>query len=64
MNMLAQALPQTHIYSSNVLGVDADWMESFAFAWLAKCCLDRTPANLPQVTGAQGLRILGAIWPA
>ncbi|WP_293934677.1 anhydro-N-acetylmuramic acid kinase [Iodobacter sp.] len=64
MQMLALELPQTHVCSSATLGVDPDWMETYAFAWLAKCCLDRIPANLPRVTGAQGPRILGAIWPA
>jgi anhydro-N-acetylmuramic acid kinase len=64
MQMLAQELPDTPIYNSAALGVPAEWMESFAFAWLAKCCLDQIPANLPAVTGAIGPRILGAIWPA
>lgn len=41
-------------------GVPADWMEAMAFAWLAHCCLERIPANRPSVTGARGLRILGA----
>ncbi|WP_207916357.1 anhydro-N-acetylmuramic acid kinase [Iodobacter fluviatilis] len=64
MRMLALELPQTQIATTAALGVAPDWMETYAFAWLAKCCLDRQPANLPGVTGARGLRILGAIWPA
>jgi 1,6-anhydro-N-acetylmuramate kinase len=39
-------------------------VEAMAFAWLAHCCLEGIPANRPSVTGAQGLRILGAIYPA
>ena len=35
-----------------------------AFAWLAHCCLEGSPANCPEVTGARGRRILGAIYPA
>lgn len=46
------------------LGVPADWMEAMAFAWLAHCCLEGIPANRPEVTGARGLRVLGAIYPA
>ncbi|WP_339846822.1 anhydro-N-acetylmuramic acid kinase [uncultured Halopseudomonas sp.] len=46
------------------LGVDPDWMEAIAFAWLAWRCLERQPGNQPQVTGASGLRILGAHYPA
>jgi anhydro-N-acetylmuramic acid kinase len=64
MRMLAQELPQTQITTTAALGVAPDWMETYAFAWLAKCCIDRSPANLPSVTGAAGPRILGAIWPA
>jgi anhydro-N-acetylmuramic acid kinase len=64
MRMLALELPQTQITTTEDLGIAPDWMETYAFAWLAKCCIDRQPANLPEVTGAEGLRILGAIWPA
>lgn len=64
MQMLSAEMPQTQVTTTTALGTDPDWMETYAFAWLAKCCLDRTPANLPAVTGAAGLRILGAIWPA
>ncbi len=50
--------------STAVLGMDPDWMEALAFAWLAKQCIDGKPGNLPVVTGASGPRILGAIYPA
>lgn len=52
------------VKSTAVLGMDPDWMEALAFAWLAKQCIDRKPGNLPAVTGASGPRILGAIYPA
>ena len=45
------------------LGVDADFMEAVAFAWLAKQCLDRAQGNVPAVTGAQSERVLGVIYP-
>lgn len=45
-------------------GVPADWVEAMAFAWLAHCCLNNIPGNRPEVTGARGLRVLGAIYPA
>jgi len=35
-----------------------------AFAWLAQRFTERQPGNLPSVTGAKGLRILGALYPA
>ena len=45
-------------------GIDPDWMEAIAFAWLAERALSNAPGNLPDVTGARGERILGAIHPA
>lgn len=61
--MLASRLPGTTIQTTADLGVDPDWLEAMAFAWLARTCLQHEPANLPAVTGAKGPRILGAIWP-
>ncbi|MDX1299452.1 MAG: anhydro-N-acetylmuramic acid kinase [Pseudomonas sp.] len=64
MRRLAQLLPNSQVSSTDVHGVPADWVEAMAFAWLAHCCLEGIPANRPSVTGAQGLRVLGAIYPA
>lgn len=52
------------VANTDALGVGVDWVEAAAFAWLAKQCLEGKPSNLPAVTGASGLRILGAIYPA
>lgn len=52
------------VESSAQLGMDPDWLEAIAFAWLAQQCLEGKPGNLPTVTGASGPRILGAIYPA
>ncbi|WP_206019398.1 anhydro-N-acetylmuramic acid kinase, partial [Pseudomonas viridiflava] len=64
MNRLAELLPDTRVSSTAKFGVDPDWVEAMAFAWLAHCCLESVPANRPTVTGAKGLRVLGAIYPA
>ncbi|WP_454692019.1 anhydro-N-acetylmuramic acid kinase [Achromobacter aloeverae] len=45
-------------------GVPAQAVEAMAFAWLAQAFLDRVPAGLPEVTGARGPRVLGALYPA
>ena len=42
----------------------AEQVEALAFAWLAQRTLTREAGNLPEVTGARGQRVLGAIWPA
>ena len=46
------------------LGVSPSHVEALAFAWLAQRFTLRLPGNLPEVTGAKGLRILGALYPA
>ncbi|MGV8919114.1 MAG: anhydro-N-acetylmuramic acid kinase [Pseudomonas sp.] len=64
MARLADLLPTTKVSSTALYNVDPDWVEAMAFAWLAHCCLEGVPANRPSVTGARGLRVLGAIYPA
>lgn len=64
MDRISALLPNTVVDSTAAKGVDPDWVEATAFAWLAHCCLERIPGNRPSVTGASGLRILGAIYPA
>lgn len=64
MQRLAALLPSTQVNSTAVYGVDPNWVEAMAFAWLAHCCLEGIAGNRPSVTGARGLRILGAIYPA
>ncbi|SFU27564.1 anhydro-N-acetylmuramic acid kinase [Nitrosomonas eutropha] len=61
---LQQELPDREIRKTDVLGIDADWVEACAFAWLARQSIERAPGNFPAVTGATGRRVLGAIYPA
>ena len=44
-------------------GWNGDAIEAAAFAWLAHQRLAGTGANAPEVTGAQGARVLGAVYP-
>jgi len=64
MARLQALLSGTRVESTTAAGVDPDWVEAMAFAWLADCCLQGVAANRPSVTGARGLRVLGAIYPA
>jgi len=52
------------VQSTKALGIDPDYVEAMAFAWLAKQCIDGKPGNVVDVTGAKGPRILGAIYQA
>ncbi len=62
MARLAALLPRIKIADTAAVGLDADWVEALAFAWFAKLALRREPGNLPEVTGAKGFRILGAVY--
>ena len=46
------------------LGIDPDWVEAVAFAWLARQTMENLPGNAPVVTGADGPRVLGGIYLA
>jgi anhydro-N-acetylmuramic acid kinase len=68
MDLLRAALvacdqPAT-VLTTDALGIAAQHVEALAFAWLAHRFDYRMPGNLPAVTGAPGLRVLGALYPA
>ncbi|MBP6533437.1 MAG: anhydro-N-acetylmuramic acid kinase [Arenimonas sp.] len=63
MQSLQELLP-CPVQSTAALGVDPDYVEAMAFAWLAKQCLEGKPGNVVDVTGAEGPRILGAVYQA
>lgn len=64
MAALRAGIPAATIDTTAVLGMPPDWVEAVAFAWLAFRTLHHLPGNLPEVTGAKGPRILGAVYPA
>ncbi|MGA0588527.1 anhydro-N-acetylmuramic acid kinase [Dyella sp. KRB-257] len=64
MARLAALLAPTSVASTADYGVDPDYLEAMAFAWLARQRLLGLPGNLPAVTGARGPRVLGAVYPA
>lgn len=63
MLRLAQLLTGKKVSSTRSCGVDPDWVEAMAFAWLARQTLKGEPGNLPSVTGARHPVVLGAIYP-
>jgi anhydro-N-acetylmuramic acid kinase len=64
MRRLAELLTPRRLGSTAEHGVDPDFLEATAFAWLARQRLLKLPGNLPAVTGARGPRVLGAIYSA
>ncbi|TWI13641.1 anhydro-N-acetylmuramic acid kinase [Lysobacter ruishenii] len=64
MARIAQLLPGVEMVSTAAFGLDPDYVEAMAFAWLARQTLAGAPGNLPAVTGARGPRVLGTVYPA
>jgi anhydro-N-acetylmuramic acid kinase len=64
LRRLAAALPGARVQSCAALGVAPEQVEALAFAWLARAHVRGLPGNLPEVTGAAGLRVLGTLTPA
>jgi len=63
MEALAAVLAPRRVTTTANHGVAVEHVEALAFAWLAREALAGRPGNLPAVTGARGLRVLGAIYP-
>lgn len=64
MRRLQALLPDLRVASTDSAGLPPLQVEATAFAWLAWAFLHRQPGNRPEVTGAGGLRVLGALHPA
>lgn len=64
MSELRNGLGTIPLHTTEDLGLDPQWVEPVAFAWLARQALEGASGNVPEVTGASGERILGAIYPA
>lgn len=61
MQRLQAHLPGVIVESTAAHGLDPDFVEAMAFAWLARQTLLGRPGNLPAVTGARGPRVLGTL---
>jgi anhydro-N-acetylmuramic acid kinase len=61
---IARVLPRISVASTSRLGIDPDWVEAMAFAWLAQRRLECETGNLSEVTGARTPQVLGAIYAA
>lgn len=60
---ISARLPDCIVEPTDAHGLDADFVEAMAFAWLARQTLAGLPGNVASVTGARGARVLGAIYP-
>jgi anhydro-N-acetylmuramic acid kinase len=59
---LAALSPGHKVMVTEDLGIQGDWVEAAAFAWLAHRHLAGLPGNAAAVTGAKGPRVLGGLY--
>jgi anhydro-N-acetylmuramic acid kinase len=62
MEQLAKRIYPIRLTTSAEFGIDADWVEAAAFAWLAKQTLSMKPGNAHNSTGAKHPCILGGVY--
>ena len=58
---LTTSLPNCRVASTDTLGIAPTWVESVAFAWLARQTIMGESGNLPAVTGASREVVLGQV---
>lgn len=62
MHRLAKKLAPIALHTSNEFGIDVDWVEATAFAWLAYRTLHQQTGNAPKSTGASHACVLGGVY--
>ncbi|HNP35911.1 MAG TPA: anhydro-N-acetylmuramic acid kinase [Woeseiaceae bacterium] len=62
LRRIAGHLPTLRVRTTADAGIDPDWVEAAAFAWLASRRLARQNGSVPSVTGAQRPAVLGAVY--
>ena len=59
---LEEQCPKSKVRSIEQSGMDGDFIEAVAFAWLAREYVHTRPGNIPNITGANGRRLLGGLY--
>jgi anhydro-N-acetylmuramic acid kinase len=62
LRAIAALIAPNRVASTEVLGLDPDYVEAVAFAWFAKRTLEGLTSSAGGVTGAKGARILGGVY--
>ena len=61
MRRLEAELPESEVATTLAVGLDPDWVEAAAFAWLAMRRLEGKTGSLASVTGASSDAVLGTV---
>jgi len=62
LERLALSLPHCGVATTHALGLDPDFVEAVAFAWLARERINLRSGNIPEVTRARRATILGGVY--
>jgi len=62
MRRLERELRPRSVHATSAWGVDPEWVEAIAFAWLARQRLSGNVSNIPSVTGARAKLSLGGVY--
>ena len=61
MRRVRRTIPDVSVSTTSSVGLNPDWVEAVAFAWLAMRTMKNQTGNLPSVTGATHKVVLGDI---
>ena len=61
LSVLERLLPDWHVCTTALVGISPSWVESCAFAWLARQSILMQSGNVPAVTGAACGVVLGQV---
>lgn len=64
LGRLGELLPHCRVTTTASQGINPQWIEAMAFAWLAQQTIERKPGNLSAATGANREVILGGVYYA
>jgi anhydro-N-acetylmuramic acid kinase len=62
MSRIAARLPGLHVGTTAEAGIDPQWMEALAFAWLARQRVHETALDLRTITGSARPVVLGCVY--
>ena len=64
MSKLKTTIPSASVFTTSELGIDPDWVEAIAFAWMSKQTIAGKKIDTSPFTGAKKPVLLGGIYPA
>jgi anhydro-N-acetylmuramic acid kinase len=61
---IGELMPGYYVGTTAEIGIDPDWLEAMAFAWMAQQTLDGVAVVTSPFTGAKKPVMLGGIYPS